>query len=103
MINLPTITSNGVVRPTQVEVNLSRLTENLRLIREKVSPAKIMTILKANAYGHGMVEVARHVVSCGADYLGVAVLEEGILLREQGITAPILVLGGIMGNQVPLF
>jgi alanine racemase len=103
MINQPTITSNGVVRPTLVEVNLTRLTENLRLIRQQVAPAKIMTILKANAYGHGMVEVARHVVSHGADYLGVAVLEEGILLREKGITAPILVLGGIMGNQVPLF
>jgi alanine racemase len=103
MINQPTITSNGVVRPTLVEVNLTRLTENLRLIRQQVAPARVMTILKANAYGHGMVEVARHVVANGADYLGVAVLEEGILLREQGITAPILVLGGIMGNQVPLF
>jgi alanine racemase len=103
MINQPTITSNGVVRPTLVEVSLARLTENLRLIQAKVAPAKVMTILKANAYGHGLIEVARHVVACGADYLGVAVLEEGILLREQGITAPILVLGGIMGNQVPLF
>ncbi len=107
MINQPTITSNGVVRPTLVEVNLTRLTENLRLIRQQVAPAKVMTILKANAYGHGMVEVARHVTAQGAahgaDYLGVAVLEEGILLREQGLTAPILVLGGIMGNQVPLF
>jgi alanine racemase len=103
MINKPTITLNGVVRPTLVEVNLTRLTENLRAIQHKVAPAKVMTILKANAYGHGMVEVARHVVANGADYLGVAVLEEGILLREQGITAPILVLGGIMGNQVPLF
>lgn len=103
MINQPTITSNSVVRPTLVEVNLTRLTENLRLIRQHVAPAKVMTILKANAYGHGMVDVARHVVTNGADYLGVAVLEEGILLREQGITAPILVLGGIMGNQVPLF
>jgi alanine racemase len=103
MINQPTITSNGVVRPTLVEVNLIRLTENLNLIHQQVAPAKIMTILKANAYGHGMVEVARHVVAHGADYLGVAVLEEGILLRERGITSPILVLGGIMGNQVPLF
>jgi alanine racemase len=103
MINQPTITSNGVVRPTLVEVNLTRLTENLNLIRKQVAPAKIMTILKANAYGHGLVKVARHMVAHGADYLGVAVLEEGILLREQGITAPILVLGGIMGNQVPLF
>ena len=98
-----TISTNSVVRPTLVEVNLARLAENLAAIRAKVAPAQVMPILKANAYGHGMVEVARHLVTCGADILGVAFLEEGILLREQGITAPILVLGGIIGNQVPLF
>jgi alanine racemase len=102
-INQPTITTNGVVRPTKVEVNLDRLSENYHAIRRKVAPAKVMTILKANAYGHGMVEVARHMVALGADCLGVAVLEEGLLLREAGITAPVLVLGGILGNQVPLF
>jgi alanine racemase len=103
MVNEPTITTNGVVRPTLVEVNLDCLTGNLRAIREKVKPAKVMAILKANAYGHGLVEVAKHVVRNGADYLGVAVLEEGILLRERGVAAPILVLGGILGNQAPLF
>jgi alanine racemase len=102
-INHPTITNNGVVRPTLVEVNLDRLSENFRAIQASVAPAKIMAILKANAYGHGLVKIARHMIALGADYLGVAVLEEGILLREQGIQAPILVLGGIRGNQVPLF
>ncbi len=63
----------------------------------------MMPILKANAYGHGLVQVARLMEKLGADYLGIAVLEEGILLREQGICAPILVLGGILGNQVPYF
>ncbi|MBU0513062.1 MAG: alanine racemase [Chloroflexi bacterium] len=102
-INQPTITTHGVVRPTLVEVDLSRLAENFRTIREKVAPARMMPILKANAYGHGLVEVARLMQSLGADYLGVAVLEEGILLRESGITAPIMILGGILGNQVPYF
>jgi alanine racemase len=102
-INHATITTNGIVRPTMVEVNLKRLSENLQAIRQTVAPARIMAILKANAYGHGLVEVAQHMVSIGADYLGVAFLEEGILLREQGIRAPILVLGGIIGNQVPNF
>lgn len=102
-MNQPTVSSNGVLRPTQVEVDLTQLTENYRAIETAVSPATIMPILKANAYGHGLVEVARHVVSLGAPYLGVAYLEEGILLREAGVTAPILVLGGIIGNQVPLF
>jgi alanine racemase len=102
-MNQATITTNGVVRPTFVEVDLDRLTENYRAIETAVSPATIMPILKANAYGHGLVEVAQHVVSLSVPYLGVAFLEEGILLREAGITTPILVLGGIIGNQVPLF
>jgi alanine racemase len=103
MVNELTISSNGVVRPTAVTVNLSRLTENYRAIETAVSPAKVMAVLKANAYGHGLVDVARHVVGLGAPYLGVAFLEEGIKLREAGIDAPILVMGGILGNQIPLF
>ncbi len=101
-INHATITTD-VVRPTQVEVNLTRLTENLEAIRARVAPARVMAVLKANGYGHGMVAVARHMVASGADSLGVAFLEEGILLRQSGIRAPILVMGGIIGNQVPLF
>jgi alanine racemase len=102
-INQPTITANGVVRPTMVKVNLDRMSENLRAVRTQVAPAKVMPILKANAYGHGLGEIAHHMVSQGVDYLGVAVVEEGILLRERGIRVPILVLGGVLGNQVPLF
>ncbi len=102
-INQPTISTNGIVRPTQVEVDLTRLTENFNAIRQHVAPAKVMPILKANAYGHGLVPVAQWMKSLGADYIGVAVLEEGILLREQGIQTSILVLGGILGNQVPGF
>lgn len=103
LINQTTISANGIVRPTYVEVNLTRLTENYRAIERAVAPAKVMPILKANAYGHGLVAVARHMVMLGAPYLGVAFLEEGILLREEGIEVPILVMGGILGNQVPLF
>jgi len=104
MLNHPTITHTAeVLRPTQVEVNLPRLTANYRAIQAHAAPAAVMPILKANAYGHGLVEVARHMQSLGAPYLGVAFLEEGILLREAGVTTPILVLGGIIGNQVPLF
>ena len=102
-INYPTISSNEIVRPTLVEVDLNRLRENFQAIRQKVTPAKVMPILKANAYGHGLLRVAQLMESLGADYIGVAVLEEGILLRENGIRMPILVLGGILGNQVPGF
>ena len=97
------ISANESLRPTHVEVNLSAIAKNFRAIKERTSPAKIMAILKANAYGHGLVRIAKFMEELGADYLGVAVLEEGILLRERGIKTPILVLGGILGNQVPLF
>lgn len=102
-INRPVISPGDVLRPTHVEVNLRRLSENYRNISRAVFPAKVMAVLKANAYGHGLIEVARHMVSLGVPYLGVAFLEEGILLREAGIEAPILVMGGLIGNQVPLF
>ncbi len=102
-VNHPTITTNGVERPTLVEVDLPRITENYHAIQRHVGEAEVMAILKANAYGHGLVEIARHMEKLDAAYLGVAYLEEGILLREMGITTPILVLGGIMGSQVPLF
>ncbi len=103
-INDPTISAqDDRARPTLVEVSLGRLAENYRAICQRTAPAQVMPILKANAYGHGLVEVAQLMQSLQAPYIGVAVLEEGILLRERGIQTPVLVLGGILGNQVPLF
>jgi alanine racemase len=102
-INHPVITSNSMTRPTVVEVNLARLTANFQAIQTAVTPAKVMVVLKANAYGHGLIETARHLVNVGADYLGVAYLEEGIWLRENGIDAPILVMGGLLSDQTPLY
>ena len=90
-------------RPTHVEVDLARLTANYHAIKTAVFPAKVMAVIKANAYGHGMIDVARHMQALGAPYLGVAILEEGVRLRQAGITVPILVLGGILGDQIPLF
>src|SRR5512136_1043870 len=98
----PITATNGGIRATWVEVNLTRLSQNLQAIRAHVAPAKVMITVKANAYGHGLAEVAKH-LSDQADYIGVAVLEEGILLRELGVTAPILVLGGIWGDQIPRY
>jgi alanine racemase len=99
-IHEPVIAAGGSVRATWAEVDLGRLSRNLQAIRAHVAPARVMIILKANAYGHGLAEVARH-LGPQADCIGVAVLEEGIFLRELGVTAPILVLGGIWGDQVP--
>jgi alanine racemase len=90
-------------RPTVVEVSLARLTENFRAISAAVAPAAVMPILKANAYGHGLLTVARHLAGLGAASFGVAFLEEAVALREAGITQPILVMGGILGHQIPVF
>jgi alanine racemase len=92
-----------VQRPTAVEVSLARLTGNFRAIQAAVAPAAVMPIVKANAYGHGLAAVARHLVGLGAASLGVAFLEEAVALREAGVTVPILVMGGIFGDQVPVF
>ncbi len=102
-INHPTISEAEIIRPTRVEVDLKRLAENFSKVKQHVGSVKVMPVLKANAYGHGLVRIAQFFQELNVDYLGVAVVEEGILLREKGITVPILVLGGIWGNQVPLF
>lgn len=101
MLHEPTI-GDGVLRPTHVEVDLGALTHNWRWVADAVRrPA--MPILKANAYGHGLVEVARHYEALGAPVVGVAYLEEGLLLRQAGVRLPVLVLGGIIGHQLPMF
>jgi alanine racemase len=102
-INHPTISETEIIRPTRVEVDLKKLSENFSNVKNYVAPAKVMPVLKANAYGHGLLRIAQLYEDLNADYLGVAVVEEGILLREKGIDIPILVLGGVWGNQVPLF
>lgn len=86
-------------RPTRIVVDLTALADNLQAIRAHVG-VPVMAILKANAYGHGLVPVARHLQACGVEQIGVAFVEEGIALRRAGIHAPILVLGGILGRQV---
>ncbi len=101
-INQPVITTNDGIRATWAEVNLPVLARNLAAIRSHVAPSKVMVVVKANAYGHGLAEVSKFLAP-HADYVGVAVLEEGIFLRELGITAPIIVLGGIWGDQVPKY
>lgn len=103
LINQPTISNGDIARPTYLEINLGQLSQNYRAIAQAVAPAVVMPVLKANAYGHGLVEIARHLAALGAPYLGVAFLEEGIMLRQAGIQTPILVMGGIIGNQIPIF
>ena len=90
------------MRPTYLEVNLSQLKKNLEAIRAHVAPARIMPMVKANAYGHGVDGVVPFIEPF-VDYIGVALVEEGIHLRELGIRKPILVAGATLLEQIPLF
>ena len=91
------------LRPTHLEVDLARLRENYRAIAAHVAPAKVMPVLKANAYGHGLVAVGRMLEQEKPFALAVAYLEEATRLREAGVRVPVLVLGGIVGAQIPRF
>ena len=77
-----------------VEIDRSALTHNIRQFRKLIGKKrKFLATVKANAYGHGMLEVSQTALAAGADWLGVQSLEEGVLLREKGFTCPILALG----------
>ena len=77
-----------------VEVDLKAIAHNIRELRRITNPkARFMAIVKANAYGHGIIEVARQSLENGAEALGVAHIEEGIQLRKAGIDVPVLIFG----------
>lgn len=92
-------------RPTWAEVNLDNLAYNFRQIKHKFPrKTKITVCVKADAYGHGLLPVAKRLVSCGVDCLSVASIDEGIKLRKAGIKIPILILGMILKKDIaPLF
>ncbi len=79
-------------RPTWAEVDLDAMANNVRLLANIAAPSKIMAVLKADAYGHGMLKAARTVLNNGATWVGVATLGEAVQLRKAGIDAPILVM-----------
>jgi alanine racemase len=93
----------NTLRPTKVEVDLKKLSHNLDVIKNEVGNRKIMAVVKANAYGHGLVEISKHLEKEGIDYLGVAFIEEALVLREAKIKTPILVLGGLDNDQIDMF
>ncbi len=90
------------LRPTYAVVSLGRLRANLAAVKAHAAPARVMAILKANAYGHGLEAVAR-CLAPQADAFGVALVEEGIALRRLGVENAVLVMGGIWTRQIPLF
>jgi len=80
------------MRPTEAVVDLSKVAHNVETLAASIAPAELCAVVKADGYGHGAVAVARTAMASGASSLAVALVEEGIELREHGVEAPILVL-----------
>lgn len=98
-LNLSEISS----RPTVMEVDLKTICNNYRVLKSIAAPARCMAVLKANAYGHGLIQTAQALERSGVDYIGVALVEEGLELRKAGIKAPIHVFGGILSEQIDAY
>lgn len=86
------------LRPTRAEVLLDAIGHNFRVVRRAANGRKVLAVVKADAYGHGVIPVAHRLQAEGVDGFGVALAEEGIELREAGINRAILVLNGISGG-----
>ena len=86
-------------RPAWVEVDLKAIAGNLKTVRERVGHRKIMGTVKANGYGHGLVEVAKCLEAEGIDMLGVSILDEAMHLRRAKIRSPILIMGTILAEE----
>lgn len=87
-------------RPTYAEIDLSALKHNYRLIRSSIPRrTEILAVVKADAYGHGFMDISRELENLGVNAFGVAFLAEGIQLRKSGSDKPILLLGGVYPGQ----
>jgi len=88
-------------RPTVAEVDLRALEFNYRQLQRRVPKGvKLLAVVKADAYGHGAIPLSLKLEKLGVEYLGVAISEEGVELREGGVKAPILILGGIYDGDI---
>jgi len=87
--------TDKLLRPTWAEISLSALRRNYERVRKLAGKRKVMAVVKADAYGHGAVPVARCLAECGVDWFGVATVEEGMELRAAGVSQPVLLLGGL--------
>jgi len=87
--------------PAWIEIDLDQFVKNIQALKKFAPGKKICLTVKANAYGHGIIPISKAAEEHGVDYLAVAHSQEGAMLREAGITIPILVLGAIHEEQLP--
>jgi len=93
----------ATLRPAWLTVDLDALRRNLALLTARLRPAGRIAVVKANAYGHGAVEIARTLAGEGIEWLAVALVEEGAELRRAGVATPMLMLGTALPSQLPFF
>ena len=91
----------GVRRPAWAEISRPALAHNVAAIRAVLGPSRLCAVVKANGYGHGAPGAALAMLDAGADQLAVAIVDEGIELREGGVTAPVLLLAEIPPSTIP--
>ncbi len=89
-------------RPAWIEIDLAQLRRNFQLItQDKPSDVQLLSVVKDSGYGHGAVEVGKAALAAGARFLALSTVEEAVLLRDQGITAPLLLLGDRQEAELP--
>lgn len=87
--------------PTSATIDIPSLRHNISLIRNKIGPTcQLLTVVKANAYGHGAIELASYLQKMNIDMLGVAYVDEGCAIRKAGIKLPVLVMGGALSEEI---
>lgn len=89
-----------VSNPSWFEIDLDQFSRNLLAIRKKIGATRLCCVVKANAYGHGLIPIAQMAMRMGVDYLAVAHVHEGMLLRKAGMELPILVMGAFQEEQI---
>lgn len=89
-------------RVTRAEIDLGAIAANVGAIAARVAPAEVMAVVKADAYGHGATAVARTALAAGATRLAVYTVDEAVVLRDSGVTAPILVFGSVSPGEAPV-
>ena len=86
------------LRPTRAEIDLEAVAHNLDVLRAHAPASRVLAVVKADAYGHGVVPVARRLREAGVHGFGVALAEEGLELRAAGVEGQVLVLNGVYGD-----
>ena len=95
------VLQRGPLRSARVEIDIAAISHNVEVLAAQAAPARVMAVVKADAYGHGAIPVARAALASGADGLAVALVQEGVELVRAGIDAPILLLSEQPEEQIP--